>query len=216
MFKGHYDGWTQSRMNGIKKYMSPQFFKSKTLLELGCGYADNGNKFHELGAIVTSSDIRKEHIDVVNKTYPHIKTLIIDGDNSIIETKYDIILHWGLLYHLNEIEIHLKNVLEKCNVLLLETEVSDSDDDTNYISVNEAGPDQAFNNKGIRPSQSYVEKVLMKNGFNFKLIKDPILNSSFHQYDWDTTNTNTWKSGLRRFWICWKNVHSPLIKLYAN
>ena len=210
-FVAHYIPWRISRMNGIKKYISPSFFQSKKLLELGCGYADVGNMFHELGAIVTSSDVRTEHLEIANKKYPHIKTLHIDCDCPRIEEKYDIILHWGLLYHLSEIELHLEKVAQKCDVLLLETEVSDSDDNTYFISIDEDGPDQAYNKKGIRPSPSYVEKILEKNGFEYKMIKDPVLNSEFHIYDWDITNSNKWKSGLRRFWICWKNINSPLV-----
>ena len=211
MFDGHYINWRISRMNGVKKYISPEYFKSKTILEMGCGYADIGNMFYELGAIVTSSDVRKEHLDIVNQKYPHIKTLLIDGDNDIIKDKYDIIVHWGLLYHLNEIEMHIENISEKCDILLLETEVSDSNDTAFYISTNESGYDQAFNNKGIRPSPSYVEYVLTKNGFQFKLVKDPILNSDVHFYDWDITNSKKSRNGLRRFWICWKNIDSPFV-----
>jgi SAM-dependent methyltransferase len=191
--------------------MSPDYFKSKTLLELGCGYADLGNMFYELGADVTSSDVRKEHLEIVKEKYPHLKTLLNDGNNDSIKDKYDIIVHWGLLYHLSEIEKHLENVSQKCDVLLLETEISDSDDKEFYISTYEIGFDQAFNNKGIRPSQPYVERLLEKNGFQFKIIKDPILNSDFHCYDWDITNSKKYIHGLRRYWICWKNISSPLI-----
>ena len=67
MFANHYINWRISRLNAIKKYILPEYFKSKTLLELGCGHADIGNMFHELGAIVTSSDVRKEHLDVANQ-----------------------------------------------------------------------------------------------------------------------------------------------------
>ena len=211
MFQSHYIDWRNSRMDGVKKYILPDYFKSKTMLELGCGHADIGNMFYELGGIVTSSDVRKEHLEIANQKYPNIKTLLIDGNNDSIDEKYDIIVHWGLLYHLNEIEIHLEKVSQKCDVLLLESEVSDSDDNRFFQLINENGYDQAYNTKGIRPSPSYVEYLLEKNGFQFKLVKDPILNSGFHYYDWDITNSKDWKWGLRRFWICWKNVESPLI-----
>ena len=210
-FTGHYNEWIQSRMNGISKYITPGFFKSKTLLELGCGHAHIGNKFHELGAIVTSTDVRDEHLKNVNQMYPHIKTYVLDADKDDIPDGYNVILHWGVLYHLEEIETHLEKIAQKCDVLLLETEVSDSDDSTFYISTNEDGYDQAFNGIGIRPSPSYVEKVLEKNGFKFKLIEDPILNTGYHMYDLEIKNTKTWASGWRKFWICWKNTDSPLI-----
>ncbi len=213
LFNDHYINWRQSRMNGINKYISPDYFSGKSLLELGCGYADIGNMFSKLGAVVTSSDARKEHLDIVKERYPHIKTALIDGDNLNIEDKYDIILHWGLLYHLREIEEHLEEVSNKCNILLLETEVCDSDDTDFYIKTREHGYDQAFNDRGIRPSPSYVESVLDNNGFKFKMIKDPILNSDCHCYDWDVKNSETSRHGLRRFWICWKNIDSPLLNI---
>lgn len=209
MFKGHYEEWRISRMNGLLKYIPSQFFKSKTLLELGCGHADIGNMFYDLGAIVTSSDVRKEHLEIVNTKYPHIHTFLMDCDDLKITDSYDIILHWGLLYHLHEIDKHIEYISQKCKVLLLETEVCDSDNKSVYLSTDENGYDQAFNNKGIRPSESYVETILSKNGFEYRMIKDPILNSSFHRYDWDISNTNTWTHGLRRFWICWKNIDTP-------
>lgn len=211
MFQGHYVDWRESRMNTIKKYISSDYFKLKRVLEVGCGYADIGNEFSKLGSLVTSSDIRKEHIDVVNKRYTHIKTLLFDGDNDEIPEHYDIIVHWGLLYHLHEIENHLNMISRKCNVLLLETEVADSDDPTFYIKTEENGSDQAFNFLGIRPSPSYVERILKQNGFEYKMITDSILNANFHTYDWEIKNTNTWRHGLRRFWVCWKNVDSPLL-----
>jgi len=215
MFDGHYDGWMDSRMAGIKKYVDLNTFKNKTLLELGCGHGHIGNRFYELGAIVTSSDARIEHIENAKARYPHLQTLLFDGDKDEIQNKYDIILHWGVLYHLKEIDQHLARISKKCDILLLETEVSDSTDDKFYICTNENGYDQAFNSAGIRPSQPYVERVLKDNGFNFKVIYDNILNSYFHTYDWKEMNTQTWRCGQRRFWVCWKDVACPLISSQA-
>ncbi len=211
MFDGHYNNWIKSRMNGTLKYIPTEYFKNKKILELGGGHGHIGNKFYELESDVTTSDARKEHIKIVNEKYPHLKTLIIDGDNLENINKYDIIIHWGLLYHLKEIEDHIQKLSDKCDILLLETEVCDSDDDSFYILTNEKGYDQAFNNIGIRPSPSYVEKILKKNGFEYKIINDSILNSSFHNYDWEIKNTKSWRHGLRKFWICWKNINSPLL-----
>lgn len=210
MFEDHYINWRKSRLSGIEKYILNGFFTSKTLLEVGCGYGHLGNEFFKMGAKVTCSDARIEHIDVVKERYPELNTMVLDCDTYNINSKYDVILHWGVLYHLHEIDNHLEKVSNTCDVLLLETEVCDSDNDTFFIQTQEAGPDQAFNSSGIRPSQAYVEKVLSRCGFNFKCIIDPVLNTASHIYDWEIQNSNTWRHGLRRFWICWKNVDSPL------
>jgi hypothetical protein len=211
MFNEHYPNWTKNRVNTIKKYISIDFFKNKNLLELGAGYGHNGNEFNKIGCNVTSSEGRNEHIEIGKKLYPNLKFINLDNDKDKINKKYDIILHWGLLYHLNEIENHLKNVCECCDLLLLESEVCDSNDENFYLIQKEGGYDQALNIDGIKPSPKYVEKILKNNNFNFKMIKDPCLNSYydkyewFHNYDWDVKNTNKSYSGLRRFWICWKN-----------
>ena len=210
MFRGHYDNWTKTRMNAIKKYIQKNFFVNKTLLELGGGHGHNGNEFSKLGCNVTSSDARDQHINIGKNLYPHINFKLIDGDKNEINQKYDIILHWGLLYHLVEIENHLKNVCKNCDVILLETEVTDSNDDKYFWMMPEKrGEDQAYNGYGIKPSPFYVEKILKQNGFDFLLIKDSIINSHFHTYDWEITNTKKWRPGLRRFWICWKNNIDP-------
>lgn len=210
MFVNHYNAWIQSRLAGVKKYIPESVFHSKTLLELGSGHGHIGNAFHTLGAIVTSSDARKEYTENIHKTYPHLQTIVIDGDRDNIPEKYDIIVHWGLLYHLREIENHLQDVCNNCDLLLLESEVFDSDNDEYYIHVDESGFDQAFNSKGIRPSQAYVERILGENGFSFRCIKDPILNSDFHTYDWKGGMYGLSGMGMRRFWICWKNIDSPI------
>ena len=91
----------------------------------------------------------------------------------------------------------------------METEVSDSSKDDFSITLDEKGPGQAFNNQGMRPSRSYVEKVLKTNGFRYKLINDKILNFWIHEYDWPEKNDDQYTKGQRRFWICWnKNTLS--------
>lgn len=211
MFDNHYVNWRNSRIEGIKKYIDLNFFKEKTMLEVGCGYADLGNMFSNFSCSVTSTDARKEHLDEVNRRYPHITTYILDCDKDKITTKYDIILHWGVLYHLSNVEEHLKNVCEQTDYLLLETEVSDTLDKDTIFNVDESGYDQAFNNIGCRPSEQYVEKLLSEYNFYFKMIKDPIINSDYHIYDWDISETKSWRNGLRRYWICWrKDKDTPL------
>ncbi len=208
MFEDHYLEWRKSRFNGIKKYIDLSFFQNKTLYEVGCGYGDNGLLFKNIGCDVTCSDARKEHIENAKIKNPQLKFELFDCDNDLMTKKYDIVLHWGVLYHLNNINKHLKNICENCDYLLLETEVCNNDHDSNkVIKVNENGYDQAFNKIGSRPSEKYVEKILDENNFNYIMIKDPIINSGYHIYDWESQNNDTWHNGLRRYWICWnKNV----------
>ncbi len=71
--------------------------------------------FHNMGAKVTCSDARIEHLDLIMKKHPHLETVRIDCDDFNVSKSYDIILHWGVLYHLKEIDVHLKKVLQYCD-----------------------------------------------------------------------------------------------------
>ena len=161
IFIGHYNEWRESRIAGLDKYLVENFFEGKTLLEVACGKADIGHRLQNKGAIVKCCDARKEHLDVAKEMYPSIDTFLWDGDKDPIPEAFDIIVHWGLLYHLNKdnLNTHLVNVLTNCNYLLLESEVCDSSD-LDVLETEEEGFDQAFNNRGSRPSESYIETIL--------------------------------------------------------
>lgn len=103
---------------GGKQIHGRYVFQSKTLLELGAGHGQIGNAFHTLGAMVTSSDARKEYVENIKQAYPHLETVALDADKDTIPKKYDIIVHWGLLYHLAEIEEHLEDVSKKCDICI--------------------------------------------------------------------------------------------------
>jgi len=208
----HFIGWRASRLAGINKYIDSSFFSGKSLLDIGCGDGGMGNNFVAFGANVTCADARQKFLDEVKTLYPSLPTLQIDAEKDTIAGHYDVVHSGGLLYHLGEIENHIKNLSEVCNVLIMESEVTDSDDPTHVTYNSESyGDDQAFNGTGIRPSAPYVENLLTVNGFEFARLDDPIFNYDFHEYDWVVSNTGIWRNGLRRFWVCWKGVASPLI-----
>ena len=206
----HYIGWRASRMAGINKYLVPGYFAGKSLLDVGCGHGEMSNNFLSLGANVTCADARYEHLDVVKANYPAITTIQLDADNDTIIGSYDIVHCGGLLYHITAVENFLQNLSNICKVLILESEVADTEDPTYKLEKDEAGFDQAFNCRGCRPSAAYVETLLTANGFQFRRLVDSVFNSDFHDYSWTVTESKEWRHGLRRFWVCWKNTDSPI------
>lgn len=210
MFSDHYVNWQKSRINTIEKYLGFEFFRNKSLSEIGCGYAFFGNYFSDFCEKVSVSDARTEHIEVVRKNYPHLKSSIMDVDGEFKEENADILINFGVLYHIKNIESHIQS-FRNYDYVILETEVVDSSENTTlYVNEDKYSYDQSYSGTGNRPSQYMVESFLGSNGFDFVMIKDPILNAEFHIYDWEITNSNTWRHGLRRFWICWKkNLNNP-------
>jgi SAM-dependent methyltransferase len=179
--------------------------KNKNVLELGCGFGDNGNNFTKLNCNVTSTDIRKNFIDIGKQKYPYINFNIFDAENEKINKFYDIIVDYSLSNHLKNFDLHLIDVCKNCNYLFLELEVSDDLYDDFIIHNKEHGEDQSFYKIGSKPTEAYVERILSENNFNFKIIKDNILNTNEHKYDWCIENTNKYNLTQSRYWICWKN-----------
>lgn len=202
-FKGHYDEWRVNRMKCIVDYYGKNFFKDKKVLELGCGYGDIGAVFASMGAEVTCSDAREEHLITLRKRYPHIKTVQADlNDKWPFRKKFDLILHLGTLYHLKMYEQHLRRVCKAAKNLVLETEVCDSNDPQKVIFVKEKiGYDQSIGQQGCRPSPANLEMIFKSCGMRFKRVRTNRLNSDAHRYNWKIKNTGEWSNGLRRIWF---------------
>lgn len=211
MFGGHYVAWRQSRMNGLDKWLGHDFWKGKTVLEVGCGFADIGNTLHDRGAIVSCCDASESHIEHVKEKYPHLNSFVYDMDSPFEQVgtehckRYDVVLHFGVLYHLASTNKHMDDICQYCDWLILETEVNDSDGD--YVLIRNEGTlyyDQAYNGWASRLSAKHVEIALERNGMEYTRYDDSILNARFHIYDWPEQPVGDWVPGHRRFWICQK------------
>lgn len=206
MFDRHYINWRETRISKILDLYNKDFFDQKNILELGCGLGDVGSRFIDFGANVTFAEGRPDHVEILKEKFSN-NTVINLNQNEMwdLKKKFDIVIHWGVLYHLDNWKEDLECALKHSDLIFLESEVSDSDDENFEIKVSEVdGYDQALDGIGSRPSANNIEKVITEKGFRFARHDDSNLNSSFHIYDWKVKNTNTWKNGLRRFWIIHK------------
>ena len=200
-FEGHYAGWRQSRISKIEKIFGKLFFQNKSILELGAGFGHIGEHFQSLGSRVSFAEGREENVLILKQKFNDVYHLN-QNDQWNLNKKFDIVIHWGVLYHLDNWKQDLICALNHSKILLLESEVSDSDDPTFEIKVNEHTEyDQSVNGIGSRPSAQNIENAIINLGFTFQRYDDSDLNYDFHVYDWSVTNSNTWRHGLRRFWI---------------
>jgi len=211
----HYTSWNRSRIHTILNYYGENFFRGKKMLEIGCGWADIGAYFESIGADVTVSDAREEHINVIKHRHPNLKCKVVDSENTVWsydEPQYDAIIHFGLLYHLQNPSENLKMVCERCDNLIIETEVLDSDDPYNIIfkreeTIWENGAwGMANSGIGSLPSYAWVERELSENNMEVTPIPNPsTANAESHRYDWPRVNANVFVSAQRAMWFCKKN-----------
>lgn len=189
--------WQQSRIRFIIGKFGNEYFKDKSVLELAPFNGYIGNCFYELGAKVTCVEGREENVKNIKTNFPN---LIVHTNN--LDTpewtwgKFDIIINWGLLYHLeNNHEKVLENCIKNSDLLLLESVICG--DDKEIISyVNEIGIDQSISNKGGRPSIKWVESILQKYNCKFELCTSAALNAGLHIYTGEGTPNYD-----RRMWI---------------
>ena len=218
MFDGHYYEWRARRVRKAIKIIGLSRMARSHVLELGCGYGDIGIALWQVGAIVTFSDARQEHLDELMLRYPDIasdeRVLQIDQETPwSLNQRFDLVIHFGLIYHLRNWRLSLDRSLAHSDAMLLETEVADSDDPSVEVTVSEEGYDQAFGGHGSRPSAAAIEGYLRQKGCHFVRFDDARLNSTFHRYDWVVRNTKEHPHGLRRFWlVCRSPLYLPYVK----
>ena len=205
-FVGHYEYWRAKRIVAIVEYYGEKWFEGKKILELGSGYGDIGYVFHTLNADVTFAEGRRDNCNYIRNRYPWAKVYEMNCENEWPFPKdvhYDLILHMGLLYHLDNIWFCLDKCFECADNIVLETEVSDSNDENYCLKIDENanGWDQSLIGRGTRPSPNFIEKHISERGWKFDRVDDSRCNAHFHIYDWKITNSGEWRNGLRRFWF---------------
>lgn len=204
-----YIEWRRVRLQMITNLFGNEYFANKKVLELGCGNGHIGNWFEEKGAIVTFAEGRPENIAAINKTNPESKVVHLNQEFKwYLGEKFDVIIHWGVLYHLDNWRQDLISVCKQTDLLFLETEVTDSSDPNIEAKIGEsrAAQDQtlAMSGLGTRPSPLAIENVLHECGMVFVRYDDPSINTGQRCYDWDELNDGNWQRNgktLRRFWI---------------
>jgi hypothetical protein len=223
-FKGHYNTWQKNRLNLIQSFLSESYknslsFKSFKALELGAGHGFFSEKLSELGFTCVAAEGRAEHISWMNKNLTFLTqgdgyVTYYDGDNPKLEEKnFNVVIHFGLLYHLRDPLANLKWCLTELefDIMFLETEVCNFSDQDMVLFLEEKGYDQAMNGIGGRPSVSIVENLFLNLGYSFKRIDSKALDSIPHVYSWDSDKTPySWFPGMRRFWVIYGKDLAPL------
>lgn len=206
---GYYE-WQTKRIKFILKTLGNDFFNGKKILELGCFKGGISKIIHNLikdtGGELTSVEGYLDNFNYCKKKYPEINFIHYDLDSSndewIFNSQYDIIIHWGLLYHLRYPENSINKCLQHCDKLLLETLIVDSNTSCIYIpEKNIWGTDQSIHEIGTRFNTTFVENMF--NNLKFIRYDNSELNSKSQPiYDWLPSNNG---EIYRRFWIIENN-----------
>lgn len=206
-----------TRLTNLFAHTDLEKWRGLKFLEVGAGLGHIGDVFVKLGFDITSSDGRPEHVERIKGRCR--KAFVLDLDKEGIDSAgdFDVVIAFGVLYHLSEPERFLQSCARHSRALLLETAVCDSRDaivpTVQELSKGWRGQDQAVNDFGCRPSPAWVEKTCREAGFDqIQDISNPVANWEIGIFDWDYQGTGQWrrgKSNLRKMWIMEKRTESP-------
>ena len=199
--------WQVNRIKYILSLYGEDFFKDKTVLELGAFNGCIGSYFQSIGSHVTSIEGRLENVKNIKKDYPHIENVIHhDLDTPDWDWgHFDIIINFGLYYHLeNYHKEHLTNCVNNCDIMFFESVIYDSSEPEIYLRK-EIGVDQSLSDIGGTPSLKYIENIFSENNVNYEMHTSSILNGNGHIYDWESIYDNKLEPTCRRFLIAKKN-----------
>lgn len=209
----HYREAELTRLLNLFAHIDLERWRGMRVLEVGAGIGHIGDVFVQLGFDVTSSDGRPEYVELMRARGR--KAIVLDLDVKGIDEvgDFDLVLAFGVLYHLTEPERLLCSCGKTAQVLLLETCVCDAFE-PKIERVVEAkgwcGQDQAVNMFGCRPSPLWVEEKCRAAGFTeVRDISSVIGNWETGKFDWEPRGTGEWKRNgvnLRKMWVCQKTA----------
>jgi len=206
-FQAHYPDWRKKRIKKLVTLMGGEsWFNGKKILELGCGYGHIGRYFQSLGSNVTFAEGREEHVEKIKSFSKDGSTVlkINNEENWDLDKDFDLVIHWGLLYHLDRWKEDLKRSVSHGKVVCLDTVVSDSEKEYVYVRE-EKGYDQAISGKGSNPSPISIEKALDELDVSYERHDCKSIDSGIHEYSWKPGLRKRWHSALRRFWLIRRN-----------
>jgi SAM-dependent methyltransferase len=203
-----YDPWRTVRINKMLEIYGLDYFRLARVLELGCGHGEIGAFFADVGADVVCLDGRRKNVDIARMKHRRLTNLHCeqcDLDEPFTHYgRFDLIIDFGLLYHLRHIDNHLQCCFEMADDIVLETVVCDSNDSHKifFCDENREVDEESIAGVGSRPSPFYIERVAREHGFEATRYFTADLNvGDQFVYDWqhqDDDCLGGWQ--LRRFW----------------
>ncbi|MBN1257225.1 MAG: class I SAM-dependent methyltransferase [Planctomycetes bacterium] len=195
--------------------------ENRTVLDIGCGVGDLSDFFVEKRCTVTCVDGREENIARLRKRCPERRTAVMNVENGDLKSlgTFDIVLCYGLLYHLENPLAAMRNLAGVCNeILLLETIIADHEEPIIRMEYEPPAFSQALHGLACRPSPSFIVMALLH--FGFKYIYAPIVPPQHPQFKfaWKNNLANVQNGENMRciFIVSTKAINNPALSLLAQ
>lgn len=166
---------TEARKDFLHKWL-PDLIRSEgfnTALDGGCGVGYFSRYLTELGLHVVGVDARPENIFEAQKRHPEVKFLVHNIEDPVVCQLgvFDLVLCFGLLYHLENPFLAIRNLNTLTGkILVVESMVIPDPLPTASLFEEEQSHDQSLRYVAFVPSESCLIKMLYRAGFSYVYI----------------------------------------------
>lgn len=168
--QSHYEDLNESRAIRVRELLSDLGgqIKVSTAMDVGCGLGYFSKLLHTLGLRVTAVDGRSENVEEASRRVPEVEFHTKDAeDPSILGFgTFDIVLCFGLLYHLENPFLairHLRGLTS--SILFAESVIYPGDEPVMGLVDEGLTEDQGLNHVAFYPTQSCLVKMFYRSGF---------------------------------------------------
>jgi len=171
--------------------------RGRRLLDVGCGVGHLASHFAERGCRVVCADGREGNIQSLRQRYPHLEAHVVDVERDSLGRfgRFDVVLCYGLLYHLENPLAALRHIASVCDdLLLVESVVTDHPDPLLVLVDETPTANQALQRIGCRPTPGYLVKALHQIGFPWVYV--PCQPPAHADFEFTTKeNLEYWRDG---------------------
>jgi SAM-dependent methyltransferase len=159
-----------ARMEFIRRVITlwKQDLGLSSALDLGCGVGDFSAMLQGLGLDVTAADAREGNIAEARNRHPGINFQVADAEDPSLSRlgKFDVVICFGLLYHLENPLRAFRNMGALTSKLLLLESMSIPEEQPLLFVLDEpAGDDQSLRAVSCYPSEGAMIKMAYRAGF---------------------------------------------------
>ena len=140
----------------------------RTALDLGCGVGYFSSLLQDLGLRVTAVDARAENIAEARSRFPGIDFHVADAEDASLADlgTFDLVLCFGLLYHLENPMRAIRNLCALTGKLLLLESMAVDEEQPFFLLLDEPeGEDQSLRAVSCYPSEGAMIKMAYRAGF---------------------------------------------------
>jgi SAM-dependent methyltransferase len=168
----HYDALNTAREITLKDLLASlsKDMDLRTAADVGCGLGYFSNLLRAHNFEVLALDGRPSNIEEARQRCPGIQFRVADAEDAVIQSfgKFDVVLCFGLLYHLENPFVAVRNLFSMTGKLAVVEGMCFPGEEA-VMAVRDEGPteDQGLRHVALYPTENGLIKLLYRSGFKY-------------------------------------------------